>query len=391
MEQIRTAIIGCGMISNIYIKNCLNLFEVIDLAALCDLNEAAAREKSELFGVPVRTMEEILGDEEIRMVINLTGPAAHYSVIRQCLLAGKHVFTEKMLCTDFQQGQELVKLADEKGLYLGVAPDTFLGAGLQTARFAIDHGLIGRVTSCRAAINRNQALNSETFRYIRNRGGGFAYDVGVYYVTALLSLLGPVKWVSGFVGEAREHQGELYYAGNYGQSWKTADNNLYTGALQFESGVLGTIHFDGESIDDEQPSLVIYGTEGILFLGDPNNFNGEVKLCRNGAGSSVLPFTHGYTGSPIYGAPTPGDYGQHRGVGAAEMAWSILKDRPNRASKEMGLHTMEILVGLDESARTKAAYQMQTSFRQPRALASGHMDLELGGFMRGGAEAALAN
>lgn len=238
MRQIKTAIVGCGMISNIYIKNLQNLFSVIDLVALCDRNEANAKEKSERFGVPVLTMDKIKADPEIELVVNLTGPAAHYSVIKELLLAGKHVFTEKMLCTDFKQGKELVALAKEKGLRLGVAPDTFLGAGLQTARMLIDRGYIGTVTSARAAINRSQALNSEIFRYIRNPGGGFIYDVGVYYVTALLSLLGPVRRVTGFAAETREHPAQLLYAGEYGTSWKTADNNLYVGALQFENGVV---------------------------------------------------------------------------------------------------------------------------------------------------------
>ena len=197
MEKIKTAVIGCGMISYIYIKNLKNLFSVIDLAGICDNNAESAREKSELFGVPVMTMEEIKADPEIRL-----------------------------------------------------------------------------------AVNRAHALNSEIFRFIRNPGGGFAYDLGIYYVTALLSLLGPVRKVSGFVSESKEHAARMLRAGEFGRSWKTADDNLYAGSLLFENGAVGTLHFDGESIDEEQSSLVIYGTEGILKLGDPNTFNGSVRLPR---------------------------------------------------------------------------------------------------------------
>ena len=138
------------------------------------------------------------------------------------------------------KGRELVRLADERGLYLGVAPDTFLGAGLQSARTYIDHGLIGRVTSVRAAINRSQALNSELFGYIRRPGGGFAYDIGVYYLTALLSLFGPVKRLAAFSSAPETHEAQLFYTGRGGESWAMADRNLYTAALQFENGVLGT-------------------------------------------------------------------------------------------------------------------------------------------------------
>lgn len=388
MEKIKTAVIGCGMISNIYIKNFQNLFSVIDLVAVCDNYAVNAQEKSERFGVPIMTMEQIKADPEIRLCVNLTGPAAHYAVIRELLEAGKNVFTEKMLCTDFEQGKALVALARKKGLYLGVAPDTFLGAGLQTARLLIDRGMIGQVTSARATINRSQALNSELFRFIRNPGGGFAYDVGVYYITALLSLLGPVKKVTGFVSEAKEHEAHILRAGDYGTSWRTADNNLYTGALLFESGAVGTLHLDGESIDEEQPALVIYGTEGILKLGDPNSFCGYVRLIRNNTAEVEMPFTHGYTGSPLYGPETPADYGQHRGVGAAEMAWAMLGKRSHRASAELGLHTMELLCGLDRSSAEGIVYDMTTTFNQPAPLPSGYTDLILGG-ARADAEGAL--
>lgn len=389
MRKVRTAVVGCGMISYIYLKNFANLFSVIELAGVCDTNSKNAEEKSSLFGVPVLTMEQIKKDPTIELVVNLTGPAAHYAVIHELLEAGKHVFTEKMLCLNFEQGKELTELAKRKGLRLGVAPDTFLGAGLQTARLCIDRGLIGRVTSARAAINRSQALNAEAFRFLRNPGGGFAYDMGVYYVTALLALLGPVSRVCGFVSETQSHTPQLLYANPDDTPFQTADNNLYTGALQFKNGVVGTLHFDGESIDEERPSLVIYGTEGILSLGSPNNFNGFVRLMRNDSKEVELPFTHGFKGETLYGPETPADYGQHRGVGAAEMAWAILGNRPHRASVELGLHTMELLLGLDRSSAGGNVYEMTTTFAQPLPLQAGFTDRILNGSLRGSAEASL--
>ena len=389
MRKVRTAVVGCGMISYIYIKNFLHLFSVIELAGVCDMNAASAAEKSALFHVPVLTMEQIKNDPSIELVVNLTGPAAHYAVIRELLEAGKNVFTEKMLCLDFEDGKALVALAKEKGVRLGVAPDTFLGAGLQTARFCIDRGMIGKVTSVRAAINCSQALNAEAFRFLRNPGGGFAYDMGVYYVTALLTLLGPVQQVTGFVVETKPHAPQLLYADQAETPWKTADNNLSVAALRFANGVVGTLHFDGESIDEERPSLVIYGTEGILSLGAPNDFNGSVRLLRNNTNEVELPFTHGFTGETLYGPETPADYGQHRGVGAADMAWAILGERPHRASAELGLHTMELLLGIDRSSQTGRVYDMTTSFDLPAPLRSGYTDRVLGGSLRADAEASL--
>ena len=388
MEKVKTAVIGCGMISNIYLKNFLHLFSVIDLVGICDNYAPNAQEKAERFGVPILRFDQIKEDPSIKLCVNLTGPAAHYSVIKELLLAGKHVFTEKMLCTDFEQGKELVELAKEKGLYLGVAPDTFLGAGLQTARFLLDKGFIGEVTSVRAAINRSQALNAEIFRFIQNPGGGFAFDIGVYYITALLSLLGPVKKVTGFVTEPRAHITCLPHTGEFGSPLPMADKNLYTGALLFENGVTGTLHLDGESIDEEQPALVIYGTKGILKLGDPNRFDGYVKLIRNNTQEVEMPFTHGFCGSPLYGPQTPADYGQHRGVGAVEMAWAIVGNRPHRASAEMGLHTSEILFGLERSSLEERTYHMTTTFQKPAPLPDGYTDCILGG-VRAGAEGSL--
>ena len=390
LKKVKTAIVGCGMISTIYCKNLVNLFSIIDVVAVCDMIEAAAKERAEQFGIAqVLTLDEICTSDEIELVVNLTGPSAHYDVIRKLLLAGKNVYTEKLLCFDLEQGKELVEIAREKNLYLGVAPDTFLGAGLQTARKVIDSGLIGRPTSCQAAINRNQPLNSEKFHYMLGSGGSFPYDVGVYYVTALLSPLGPVKQVAGFTKPAEVHQGRLIWDNNYGKEWTLPGSNVQSGSLLFENGVLGSILFDGTSIDEEHPHLVIYGTEGILYLGDPNGFCGEVTLVRSGEGSAKIPFTHGFKGTPLYGEPTPFDWGGHRGVGAAEMAWSMRMGRVPRTSKELGLHTLELLVGMDKASETGKTYTMTTTFEMPKPLPTGYPAEELGGFLRADAEIAL--
>lgn len=391
IKPVKTAVIGCGMISNIYIRNLQNLFSIIDLRALCDMRRESAEEKAELYNVPqVMSLEEVAESDEIELVINLTGPGAHYSVIRQMLEAGKHVFSEKTLAVTMEEGRELVRLADEKGLYLGAAPDTVLGAGLQTARKAIDTGLIGKVTSCFASINRNQALNSELFRFIqKDRGGAFPMDVGVYYAAALVSLLGAVESVSGFAAEAPYHEREMFFTGEDKDGWKLEGSNLLTGALKFRSGVLGTLHFNGMSINREEPFLKIYGTEGILTLGDPNTFCGEVRLQREAGDSCVLPFTHGYDGSVVLDHPTSfeASYG-HRGVGAAEMAWALRQGRAARCSKEFALHTMEIMLGIEESSETGKAYRMTTECCF-RPLKSGYYSTTFGKGLRADAERSL--
>ena len=209
-KKIKTAVVGCGMISNIYIKNLKNLFSIIDLVAVGDRNPAAAEEKARTYGVPrVMTIDEIAASDEIELVINLTPAFVHYGVIKQMLLAGKHVWTEKVITNTLEEARELVNLANEKGLYLGVAPETVLGAGIQTARRALDTGMIGDVSSGVVTINRNQSLNAELFGFLRGNGGSLPYDVGVYYVAALLCLLGPVRAVSAFGAPAKTHEPEF--------------------------------------------------------------------------------------------------------------------------------------------------------------------------------------
>ena len=394
VRKVRTAIVGCGMISNIYIHNLKNLFYITDLVALCDHKQETAAQKAREYGIEkVMTLEEIAASKDIELVVNLTGPAAHYDVIRMMLDSGKHVYTEKMMAVTLEQGQELVALAKEKHLYLGVAPDTILGAGIQTARKIMDAGLIGNVTSCYASINRNQSLNSEKFRFLRNNGGALPYDVGIYYIAALLCLLGPVRSVRGFGAPAPLYTPQLLYELPEipVTPWQIPGNNLMIGALEFESGVLGGLHFDGNTIGESQHALKIFGTEGILELGDPNTFNGYVKLIRPEAEPCLLPLTHGYNGDPVLSNPTSWEYAYgHRGIGVAEMAWAIRQNRPCRCSKEYGLHAMEVLCGLDEAAANGNSFYPKSRFTI-NPLPSGYFSSLGHGQLRGDAEISLMN
>lgn len=364
IKPVKTAVIGCGMISRVYLRNMTRMFRILEVVAVCDLDRALAEDTCRTYGIPrALTMEEIAADPEIELVVNLTGANAHYGIIRAMLLAGKHVYTEKTMTTRLEQARELVQLADERGLYLAVAPDTVLGANIQTARWAIDHGLIGEVTSVLASINRDQGLNSERFRFLRNEGGAIPYDVGIYYVAALLALLGPVKEVTGFAAPAPVHRKQFLFNRDDPDEWQIPGSNLVTGALRFQSGALGMLHFDGNTIGAECSAFRIYGTRGILELGDPNCFGDPVKLIKPESEPCLLPHTHGYNGKCVLEDATDFERGYgHRGIGVAELGWAIRKGRPNRLSKEMGLHALEVLCGLDTSSRTGTACAMTSTF-----------------------------
>lgn len=389
IKKVKTAVIGCGMISNSYIRNLKKMFSIIDLAAVCDVNESAAKEKAAAYGVEkTMSIEEIAASEDIELAVNLTGPVAHYDVIKTMLLAGKHVYTEKMLTTELWQAEELLKIAEEKGLILAVAPDTVLGAGVQTAMGIMNSGLIGAPTSCLVSINRNQSLNSESFRFLQKSGGALPYDVGIYYIAAMTAVLGPVKAVRAFGKPAPEHKKQLLFTDN-AEAWQIPGNNLIAASLEFESGAVASVHFDGNTIGEEKSTLRIYGTKGIMDMGDPEKFGGTVKVTLPEADEVTVPHTHGYNGSPIFPNPDMFDYAYgHRGIGVAEAAWAIRMGRPNRLSKEFGFHAMEVLCGMDEAAKTGTTYETKSRFIM-KPLESGYFSTAMHGQMRSDAERSL--
>lgn len=363
MRPVRLAVVGCGVISDIYLDNLRDRFSICKVAGCCDLNAAAARRMADKYGIPVLTMEQILADDTIEMVVNLTPPAAHYTVVRQALLGGKHVYTEKSLATTFAQARELHALAQERGLRLGVAPDTFLGAAGQTARFAVDAGLIGEVTGCVATLNRDGGWMAEKYPYTAKEGGGIGMDVGIYYVTMLLSLLGPVREVCGFWdvrGPERRHY-SLARA-DAGESYTLESENLVSACMLLASGAQGTLHFNANCTQNEQPQVILYGTEGILYLPDPNGFGGDVRIALKGQREAItLPPTHGFADNS-------------RGLGVADMAWAIRHGRPHRAAAGMAVHAVELLRGIEQSAKDRRYYAMKTAFERPMPMQRGYLD-----------------
>jgi len=368
MERVKVAVIGCGSISDIYMTNITSgKFRILELVACSDLNPAAAQAKAEKYGCKVMTTEEICADPEIQMVINLTIPAAHYPVIKQCLEAGKHVFSEKMIAVELWQGKELVELANKKGLYLGVAPDTFLGASVQTAKYIVESGLIGKPISCTASLSRNYAVYGQVLNHLYKKGGCIGFDMGGYYLTALSAILGPVKSVAAFttINEPDRINNNVS-AANFGKPFHIEEANIITAAMQYESGVLGTLHINSDSLPDETYSLVIYGTEGIVYMGNPNDFGGPVYLRKTMSEQIEFPMTHGFAENS-------------RGVGAAEMAWSIVAGRKNRACKEMAFHVFELMHSIMTSAETGQVVQLESTFETPKALPAGFIpDCEWG-------------
>lgn len=361
-QKVKTAVVGCGSISSIYIRNLKELFTIIDLVALCNRTRSKAEQKAAEFGIPrVMTLEELAADPEIELVVNLTPPGNHYEVTRRMLEAGKHVYSEKVFTTDLAQAQELAQLAKDKGLYLGVAPDTVLGASVQTARRILDTGLIGRVTSGLVSITRSHNLMSELFPFLQGACGCLPYDVGVYYVAGLIALLGPVKAVRAFALPATPGEKQLLYMQSAPEHWQIPGSNLICASMEFSCGALVSIQMDGNTVGDEHCRFELYGTLGRLKLNTMDDFGDKVQLLLPESQEVDFPFTHGYNGVNCTSEPAPFDGGGHRGVGVAEMAYAIRQGRPNRLNADYGIHCLEVLLGMDEAAATGQTYYLKST------------------------------
>lgn len=360
IKPVKTAIVGCGMISDAYLSTMMKKFKILDLVGCCDLNVERAREKAQKYGIKALTLEEILADESIEIVVNLTTPTAHYPVIKQLLEAGKNVYTEKVLSVELEHAAELVNIANEKSLYLGAAPDTFLGSAIQTARYVVESGMIGEITSCTCTLTRDGEIFSRAFPFTAKPGGGIGFDVGIYYITALLSILGPVKEVSGIVKTLKPER-QHYSPELFGETFQIECENLMAGTLQFERGTVGNMLFDANSIFTmpERPAVVLYGTLGAMYMADPNQFGGDVRVILKGNNE---PFTmqqsHAFNS-------------EYRGLGVAEMAWAMRMGRNNRANKELAYHALEVLHGIVKSSQTKTNQVMQSDFEMLPALPRG--------------------
>lgn len=365
INKVKTAIIGCGAISKSYIESIQKKFSIIDIAGCFDRNIERCQSTADKYGLNVLSWGQILNDKSIELVINLTSPQSHYSLIKDLLNANKHVYTEKILTIKLNEAEELVELANSKNCRLGSAPDTFLGASIQTAKLAIQSGLIGDVTSCHGVLNRDSALFAEILPFTSKSGGGIGFDVGIYYVTALLSILGPAVEVTG-ASRTKNTQCRHYFLDKLDEPYEMECETLLSGTILFKNGCIGSLLFDSETIqiEPERPVLTIFGTKGIMYLPDPNKFGGEVKMILKGNSS---PFTmqqiHGYKD-------------ESRGLGAAELAWAIRKERPHRASKEMAYHALEILHGIVSSGLKKSHSRIYSTFDVPELLPSGYLGEE---------------
>jgi len=362
MDKVGIGIVGCGAISGAYLTHAKNWTDILEIRALADLNVDVARKRQEEFGVGrACTVDELMTDPSVDIVINLTIPAAHGPVAMQALANGKHVYSEKPMCATRPEGQKLYDEAKAKGLRVGGAPDTFFGAGHQTARKLIDDGAIGRPIAAEAfMLGRGHEGWHPSPEFYYKPGGGPMFDMGPYYVTDLLQLLGPIKRVMGVASIAIPER-TITSEPLKGQKIKVETPDHVSGIAEFASGVVLSITTSfavaGANYDGGHP-IHIHGEEGSIRVPDPNGFDGTVLLKKRGEPDwTEVPFEH-CTG-----------YG--RIVGVADMAKAIADNRPHRASAELVYNVLDTMQGFLDSSDSGKAHLLTTPFERPAAMPTG--------------------
>lgn len=348
----RIGIVGCGAISGIYFQNLAKL-EGVEVVACADLDLRRCGEVGDRHGVPSAKVEEILSDPSIDLVVNLTVPKAHHEVSLLALRSGKHVYSEKPLAIDLQHGRELLEEASARGLRIGCAPDTFLGAALQTCRKIIDDGTIGRPLAANGFMlchGHESWHPSPQFYY--ECGGGPLYDMGPYYLTALVSLLGPATQVVGMAQTSFETR-TITSRPRSGEVIDVETPTHLVSVARFEVGAIAQLTTSFDVWASELPCLEIYGTEGSLSIPDPNGFGGSVRV----RGSKDREWSE----APL----VAGCAENGRGLGVWDMARAIEEGRPHRASGEMAFHVLEIIEGTHVSDREGRHVNLSTHPARP--------------------------
>ncbi|MFH5773286.1 Gfo/Idh/MocA family protein [Paracoccus sp. NGMCC 1.201697] len=357
MRPLGIGVIGCGVISDIYMKNCA-IFPQIELRAVADMRPEAAAAKGAEYGVPAVTVDELLKREDVDIILNLTIPKAHVEVGLMALEAGKHLYAEKPLAGSVADGRTLLQAARAKGLRVGSAPDTFLGGSHQTARTLLDTGRIGRPTSGTAVmmVAGHERWHPNPDFYYAGEGAGPLMDMGPYYITAMVNLLGPVSRVVGLAAKGRDRR-VIATGPRAGQEIPVETPTHVTGVMEFASGALVQIVTSFDVKAHRHTPLELYGTDGAMLIPDPNHFDGQVML--HDADWQAQPMRHAH-----------GD-GNYRGLGLADMAEAIATGRDHRASGALALHALDVIESLLRAAGTGRAETLTTSCDRPAPLPMG--------------------
>jgi predicted dehydrogenase len=357
MERpLRIGIVGVGNISGIYFKN-LGEYPETEVVAVADLDvERAQRVAAERGVERVLSADELLSDEGVDLVLNLTVPKAHIEIARRAVAAGKHVYSEKPLSVDRQGARELLAEGKERGVLVGCAPDTFLGGGIQTCRKLIDDGAIGEPVAANAfMLCRGHETWHPSPEFYYEVGGGPMLDMGPYYVTALVNLLGPIARVTGSA-RATFPTRTITSEPKRGKVVEVETPTHLVGIMDFANGAIGQITTSFDVYSSPLASITVYGSEGTLMVPDPNGFGGQVWLKRAGEREfTEIPLTHGNRENA-------------RGIGVRDMALALREGRPHRASGELAFHVLDAMLAVGDASAAGQHVVLDSQASRPEAM-----------------------
>lgn len=360
MKTTKIGIVGCGAISGIYLKNLTNMLANIEIIGVCDLIDERAQKAVDEYNIPkkYKDMHELFADPDVDIVLNLTRPYEHFEVNMAAIAAGKHVYVEKPLGATLEEGIKTREAAEAKGVMLGGAPDTFLGAGIQTCRKLIDDGFIGTPIAATAfMVGRGHETWHPDPEFYYQFGGGPMMDMGPYYITALINLMGAVESVSGVTKKSFETR-RITSQPHFGKVVDVEVDTHITGQMIFENGAVGSIIQSFDVHAHNLPIIEIYGTEGTLSVPDPNTFGGPVRLYRPEQGEFMdIPLMFDY----------PED---SRGLGLADMAKAVATDGKARAGVELTFHVLEVMTAFTRSSEAKAQVEIKSRPERPEPMKS---------------------
>ncbi len=364
---LRIGVVGCGNISDIYFKNS-KLFNGFEMVAAADLRMEAANAKAAAYGVKAMTVADLIGSDEVDLVLNLTVPAAHADVALAAIAAGKHVYGEKPLAITLADGQRIVEAAHAKGVYVGSAPDTVFGPGVQVARKMFDDGLIGDiVTGTACVLSRGMEHWHPNPEFFFKFGGGPVLDLGPYYLAALVSLLGPVKRIQATGKIGLPERIVMAEGPQKGQSIKVETLTTVNALLSFESGADVVLIHSWDVWAHGQIPLELHGVNASIRVPDPNFFGGQIQV-STGRNEWKLVETNTETfGIPNHPADKP-VHANYRGLGLADMAAAIRDGRPNRTNGDFALHCLSVMLGIVEAASSGQAVNVAFGCERPAAL-----------------------
>lgn len=363
-EKTNIGIVGCGTISAAYLR-IAQQWPILHVAACADLDMDRARERAEEFDVPrVCTVEEMMADPDIDIIVNLTIPAAHFDVAMVALEAGKSVYNEKPLTVERAQGQKLVEAAAKGGCLLGSAPDTFLGAGIQTCRKLIDDGWIGEPVAASAYMmgHGHESWHPDPAFYYK-AGGGPMFDMGPYYLTAMVFLMGPVQQVAGMTRVTFPER-TITSEPKFGERITVDVPTHVAGTMQFGNGAIGTITTSFDVWGGRLPFIEIYGTQGSLSVPNPNTFGGPVHVKLGQRDWAEIPLTHA-------------NEENSRSIGVADMAYALRSGRPHRANGELAFHVLDLMHAFHDAQDQGAFVPLGSTCARPAMIPMGLLSGQL--------------